>query len=527
VSAGSLNLTKGASQVAGTFTIAPDQSLNVSGSNTTFAANGPAVINAANFNVSAGASVSLPGVQNYVKDCNSPNWTVTGSNSVLSLPGLTNLTGNVCNYPTIQATAGGQILATNLANITVGPLTFLADGAGSLINLSGLLTGSGASGYLLSFVAQNGGTISMPQMTGGPLVAVTINPGGVLSTAQLQQLGGITLNGATASFPALTAMAGTLATTGGTLSFPVLTNFDGGNIALSGGAVVTMPALQTYSTGCGTPSWTVTGTNSVLNLPGLTNVTVLYCGDGMHIQAATGGQVLATNLMTMAGGWYVQVQADGTNSLVDFSRLLTVSGGFPITFEASNGGTNLLSQFLGGPNAYVTLNPDAILPVTQFRQLGGITANGVTASFPAVTNFDGGNISLSGGAVVTLAALQNFSTGCGTPSWTVAGAGSVLSLPGLTNVTVLYCGDGMHIQAETGGQVLATNLMSMAGGVRDGAGGWDQQPGGLQRSADGFRSLPHHVRSEQRGHNSGTAATRGTQCVFDVQPRRHVIGGRD
>src|ERR1700675_2361320 len=37
---GTLSLTRGASQVIGTFTIAPDQMLSVSGSNTTFVASG-------------------------------------------------------------------------------------------------------------------------------------------------------------------------------------------------------------------------------------------------------------------------------------------------------------------------------------------------------------------------------------------------------------------------------------------------------------------------------------------------------
>ena len=69
------------------------------------------------------------------------------------------------------------------------------------------------------------------------------------------------------------------------------------------------------------------------------------------------------------------MQADGTNSLVDLSGLKTVSGTFTITFEASDGGTNWLPNFIGGTNAYVSVNPGGALPVAQLRQLGGITAS--------------------------------------------------------------------------------------------------------------------------------------------------------
>ena len=191
-----------------------------------------------------------------------------------------------------------------------------------------------------------------------------------------------------------------------------------------------------FRSGCGMPSWTVVGPNSQLDLPGLTNITVLYCGSGMNIQALAGGQVLATNLASIVGGWTETVQADGTNSLIDFRNLRTVSGAHAVTFVASNGGTNWVPLLIGGPNAYVTLNPGATLPFAQIAELGGITASGVTVSFPALTGFDGGSISLSGGAVVRLPALQSYSTGCGMPSWTVVGPNSQLDLPGLTNITV-------------------------------------------------------------------------------------------
>src|SRR5437667_10894838 len=106
----------------------------------------------------------LSGLRNYVAGCGGPDWTASGSASVLDLPGLTNITGAVCNFHTIQATEGGQVLATNLASITKAPLTILADGAASLVDLRGLRQCAGQGGYFITFEARNGGTVSVPQL---------------------------------------------------------------------------------------------------------------------------------------------------------------------------------------------------------------------------------------------------------------------------------------------------------------------------------------------------------------------------
>ena len=492
VSAGYLSLARGASQVAGTFTIGPDQSLIVSGSNTTLVASGPANINSANLTVSAGASVALPGVQNYLKDCNSPNWTVTGFNSVLSLPGLTNISGSPCSNPTIQAAAGGQILATNLTSITVGPLAILADGTNSLIDFRGLTNANGESGYQLTFTAQNGGAIWVPQLTGGTLVDVTLNPGGAMPTAQFQQLYALSFSSVAANFNALTNLT-VLAVNGTSMSFPAVTNFSGGSVTVSGGASVTFPAVQNILKDCNLdPDWMVTGSNSMLSFPSLTNMAGSVCG--YHtIQANAGGKILATNLQSIAVA-PLTLLADGTNSVIDFRGLTSGAGqsGYLLSLVAQNGGSVFVPRFAGGPLVGVTLNPGGSLPTAQMQQLGGITLNGVAAnfnqlttlagqttifgvtnSFPAVTTFDGGNITVSGGAAVTLPAVQNFVKDCNSPNWTATGSNSVLSLPALTNITGSACSYPV-IQATVGGQILATNLQSITVGpltiFADGAG---------------------------------------------------------
>jgi hypothetical protein len=461
ISSGSLSVTNGASLLLGTLTVSSGAALFASGSGTTLTSGGSLMADGANFYVSAGAMVNLPGLQSYDGGCDIFTWTVAGPGSVLNLAGLTNMTQPNCGSGGhIEAQGGGQILAANLANITQDgdPQSVQADGTNSLVNFSDLKTVSGA--YLVTFEASAGGTNWVPAFVGGSNASVTLNPGGILPIAQMEQLRGITATAVTNSFPSLT-------------------NFDGGNVSLIGGAVVTLPELQNYDGECNHITWMVAGPNSVLNLPTLTNITQPYCGLGGFIEAEAGGQILAPNLANISqGGDPQSVQADGTNSLVNFSSLETVSGAYPITFEASADGTNWVPHLIGGTNANVVLNPGSVLPVAQIQQLAGITASNVTVDFTSLTSFDGGNISLSGGAVVTLADLQNYSGACGRFTWTVVGPNTVLNLPVLTNMTQPYCGHGGQIEAASGGQILAGVLLSI-----------DAEGSGETVQADGINSL--------------------------------------
>jgi hypothetical protein len=475
---GSLAVTSNASQLNGSFTISNGAILGASGVGTTIVCSGPANADDANFSVAGGAVMTLLTLQNYTKTCYGANWTVTGTNSVLNLPALTNITGQACNFPVIQAEAGGEILATNLASIQAGPLYFQADGAGSLINLSGLTTCAGQSGYLVTFEASSGGTIQIPHFTGGPLVGVLLNPGGTMPTAQIQTLDTINLTGVTNNFNALTNLVN-LSVSGATINFPVLANFPDGNVTLSGGAVATLPALQNYTKTCSGANWTVTGTNSVLNLPALTNITGQACNFPI-IQAEAGGEILATNLASIQAG-PLYFQADGANSLIDLSRLTACAGqsGYLVSFEASAGGTVRIPNMPGGLLVGVLLNPGGTIPTTQIRILNtlslpgttgnfsaltnlvNLTVSGVTMNFPALINFDDGNLTVSGGAVVTMPALQSYTKlSCYGANWTVTGSNSELNLPALTNLNGETCNYPV-IQAEAGGEILATNLAAI------------------------------------------------------------------
>jgi hypothetical protein len=433
--------------------------------------NFPALINFddGNLTVSGGAVVTMPALQSYTKlSCYGANWTVTGSNSELNIPALTNLNGETCNYPVIQAEAGGEILATNLAAIELAPLAFQADGMNSLIDLSGLTTGVGQNGYLLTFEASAGGTVRIPNLTGGPLVGVLLNPGGTIPTTQIRILNTLSLPGMTGNFNALTNLVN-LTASGVTMNFPALINFDDGNLTVSGGAVVTMPALQSYTKlSCYGANWTVTGSNSELNLPALTNLNGETCNYPV-IQAEAGGEILATNLAAIELA-PLAFQADGMNSLIDLSGLTTGVGqnGYLLTFEASSGGTMRIPNLAVGQLVGLLFNAGGLMTPTNLTNLnlGSMTLPSGSLSLPALRNMDATSLNVSGGAALSLSGVGNYLAGTNVGAvWQASGTDSQISLPGLTNLT----GDAsasypMQIEAVSGGQLLLSNLQTIANG---------------------------------------------------------------
>jgi hypothetical protein len=174
-----------------------------------------------------------------------------------------------------------------------------------------------------------------------------------------------------------------------------------------------------------------------------------------------------TNLTTILAG-ALTFQADGTNSLIDLSALVSASGQdpYPVTFEASAGGTIKASTFAGDPLVGMILNPGGNLPLAQLRQLFSITANnGAVANLPVLTNLDGGSLSAAASGQIILPALQvvNPLLSCYNNSlWKANGTGSQIIAPALVALGGSACVFD-QIQALAGGQITLNNLNSMNG----------------------------------------------------------------
>lgn len=397
---------------------------------------GGAVVRATNV-VSHGDSPSCPG----------HTWLVTGTNSLLDLSGLNTIAGESCGFLNVQATAGGTMLLSNLTTVTEGNLFFLADGAGSLLDLGGLTQSPGIT-YPVSFEARNNGTIHMPQFPGGQMVSVTLKTGGMLPVAQLRELRGITVSGMTVDFPALT-------------------NITTGNIRVDGGGMVTSPLLTGHDGGffCSVSTWEASGPGSVLDLSQLVSLSGPSCGR-LEFVATSGGTVILSNLPAVTEGT-LTFSADGTNSLVDLSGLLDSTATVrTVAFEVRNAGTILSPLFPGGPMVTVLMQSGGVFPVPQLRQLQGFTVTGMAMDFPGLTNLGNGNLTVSGGAVVTVPNVwqHDQNTSCPANTWLATGTGSVLSFPALTNLTGSSCGY-LNVNATAGGVCQFGSLTTMGNGI--------------------------------------------------------------
>ncbi len=188
------------------------------------------------------------------------------------------------------------------------------------------------------------------------------------------------------------------------------------------------------------------GWGAVLNLSGLTNVTGGDCS-ALGIQALAGGQVVLSNVVAMADG-NVTVFAGGTNSVVDLSGLPAYQGtNFTLAVEAQGGGKVLLPQLTEVNRVSFTLDGGGFISTAQIRSLGWA------------------NLAVNGGSVLSFPGVGSYQEpgGCESLTWMASGAGSVLDLSAMTNITGGDCGT-LVLQALAGGRVALSNVVALADG---------------------------------------------------------------
>ena len=128
-----------------------------------------------------------------------------------------------------------------------------------------------------------------------------------------------------------------------TVSFSGVTNLDEGGLSVSGGGVLSLPGLHSYThSNCNTPYWQTQDAGSILDLSGLTNLVSSSC-NWLYIQAKTGSEIILSNLTSLTTG-YISILSDGAGSTIN----LTSMSGFVIrngqgSLTAQNGGTILLN----------------------------------------------------------------------------------------------------------------------------------------------------------------------------------------
>ena len=201
-----------------------------------------------------------------------------------------------------------------------------------------------------------------------------------------------------------------------------MTSFNSGNITVSGGAALSLPGVTSYTGNTTTTTLEATGTGSSLTLANLASVT-----EGANNYAAqTQFEALAGGTVTLSAlkrstparwSW----KATATDSALNVAALTSFAetGGWTYsTFQASNGGTvddgNLASL------SNVNLN---------------VAGTGENLTLGNLTSFNTGNITVSGGATLSLPGVTSYTGNTLTTTLEATGTGSSLTLDNLASVT--------------------------------------------------------------------------------------------
>ncbi|MCL4789432.1 MAG: hypothetical protein KJ070_22030, partial [Verrucomicrobia bacterium] len=402
-----------------------------------------------NILVSGGGVVTTPQLKDHTNGstCFFSTWEARGAGSLLDLSALTSLAGSTCGTLEIKAAGGGRVNVNQLPALNDGNLAFVAEGTNSVVDLSALRESLAATRGV-SFTVRNGGAILMPVMEGGPTVTVTVESGGQLAVAQMRLLSGLTVSGTT-------------------LELPLITNLFSGNLIVRIGGVLRLPNLFRHEqeNHCLVSTWEVSGAGSVLDLSSLTNLTGNSCGE-LAIKALAGGTADLGNLQTISEG-RLSFLADGANSLVDLAALVTsLATARSVSLEARSGGTIAAPQFTGGATVAVTLRSPSQMPVAQLTRLAGMTVGGMAANFSSLTNFDGGALVVTNGAMVTAGSLLTYARGdsCVPNTWLVRDAGSVADFSALGQLTSGACAS-LNVQVLNGGQLYLDHVTNLIGGT--------------------------------------------------------------
>ncbi len=367
-------------------------------------------VTSSNLYAEGGGDLALPALSQF-SEPNGATILANGAGSVLDLTSLTSLNG-ATGYGSlaIDAQAGGEVNLSNVTTQPTGQIYAHADGTNSVIDFSKLTELYSDANYDSGFEASNGGKILAGDLT-------TLNRGDIHLDDNSSAI-------TTSHITSITS-SDLYAYGGGDLAFPALSQFS----EPSGATIV------------------ANGAGSVLDLNSLTSLDGATGYGSLAIDAQAGGEVNLSNVTTQPTG-QIYAHADGTNSVIDFSKLteLYSDANYDSGFEASNGGKILAGDL-------TTLNRGDI----------HLDDNSSSITTSLITSITSSDLYAYGGGDLAFPALSQFSEPSGA-TLVANGAGSVLDL---TSLTSLDGGTGyasLAIDAQAGGEVNLSNVTTQPTG---------------------------------------------------------------
>ncbi len=245
-----------------------------------------------------------------------------------------------------------------------------------------------------------------------------------------------------------------VAGTGENLTLAGITSYGSGNITVSGGAKLSLPGITGYTGNAATTTLEATGAGSALTLANLASVTQPgnSYAEQAQFEALAGGTVNLPALKTINTGTVV-LESDGTNSVLNVPALtsfIETAGWTYSTLQASTNGTVNDSSLASLSN--VNLNVDG-------------SSQNLTLS--SLTSFNSSNLTVSGGAKLSLPGVTGYTGNAATTTLEATGAGSALTLANLASVT--QPGNSYAEQAQfealAGGTVTLSGLKTINTGT--------------------------------------------------------------
>jgi RHS repeat-associated protein len=379
----------------GTGTLSTDQLTSIT--NGTFALSGGSLtlnvsdVDTENIIVSGGATLNLPAV----KSSTGPSGfgsvggllQATGTGSTLSLASLTTLNASNVLSSSIEfeALAGGKLDVSELPQIAGGAVVLVADGAGSVLNVSALTSFSKSpENYNSSVQVTNHGTLLDPKLTSLNTVELDLDGTGTWNSNQITSFlnGGLNLPGGTVSLTGLTNIAGSAftVTNSGVLNLGAAAGVSGS------GSTLTMGGGGTVRFSTATAQVPAPGSGVTISIPQLPSGITFFVQNtgtysGATMNVGQGDQVFLYE-GSYTGGIAFSVAAGAVVDLTD-GNAVSYSG----TVSGSGGGTVQLS---GGALAVAAGGLTLNFTGNIFQWLGG----GINSALGDVTNR--GTMNLSG-----------------------------------------------------------------------------------------------------------------------------------
>jgi RHS repeat-associated protein len=478
--------------------------------------------------VNGGAQVSFPNVSTYaVPGGTNVNWTVQDQESQLTFPNLTTITSGTTpnTYLNLVAQNGGTMSLPDLTSITQGAdgLPYANSGIGLTAHDSGTLVAAILSTFNdintypnSGLTAYNSGTLSVPKLIAP--VGVNINLNSLSDPQQftsLQNATSIQINNGTVTMSSLNSVVG--------LS----------SILVNGGAQVSFPNVTTFAVpGGANVQWVVQDQGSQLTFPNLTAVTsgttsntyfnlVAQNGGTMSLPGLTSITQAADGLPYANSGMGLSAHDSGTLQAPVLTTFID-NNSFPNSgLTAYNSGTLSVPKLVAPVGVNINLNSQS--NPQQFTSLQNATSIQINSGTATMSNLNSvvglSSILVNGGAQVSFPNVSTYAVpGGANVNWTVQDQESQLTFPNLTTITSGTTPNTyLNLIAQNGGTMSLPDLTS----ITQGADGLPYANSGIGLTAHDSGTLVAAILSTFNDNNtypnSGlTAYNSGTLYVPDL-----------